>query len=78
MGEHELVVVQTFNNRQEAELAVSALEAAEIDAMITEDSAGGMRPSLVGAGSGARVLVRAEDEQAAREVLDLPAKPLPA
>ena len=75
MADGDLVVVHTFNNRQEADLAVSALEAAEIDAMITEDSAGGMRPSISFV-EGVAVLVRAEDEQAARDVLELPAKPV--
>ena len=74
MTDADLVVVHTFNNRQEAELAVSALEAAEIDAMIKEDSAGGMRPSLSWV-EGVEVIVRAEDEKAARDVLELPAKP---
>ncbi len=76
MPDSELVVVHTFNNRQEAEMAVSALEAAEIDAMIKDDDAGGMRPSLSFV-RGVEVVVRAEDESAARDVLDLPAKPSP-
>ena len=75
MQDSELVVVHTFNNRQEAEMAVSALDAAEIDAMIKDDDAGGMRPSLSFV-QGVEVLVRSEDESAARDVLDLPAKPV--
>ena len=76
MSESGLVVVHTFNNRAEAEMAVSALAAAEIDAMIKDDDAGGMRPSLSFV-QGVEVVVRAEDESAARDVLDLPAKPSP-
>ena len=55
-------------------MAISALDAAGIDAMIKEDSAGGMRPAMAWA-AGYEVFVRAEDLQAARDVLDLPAKP---
>ena len=69
-----LVVVHSFGSQPEADMAVSALEAAGIDAVIKEDSAGGMRPSLAWAG-GYEVLVREEDMPAARDVLDIPAKP---
>lgn len=58
-------------------MAVSALEAAGIDALIQDDSGGGMRPSIAWAGVGYGVFVRAEDAQAARDVLDLPAAPAP-
>ena len=75
MDDSTLVVVHRFNNRQEAEMAVSALDAAEIDAMIKDDDAGGMRPSLSFV-HGVEVLVRSDDEGAARDVLDLPAKPV--
>ena len=74
MSDAELVVVHSFGSQPEADLAKSALEAAGIDALIKEDSAGGMRPSLAWA-AGYEVLVRAEDVQAARDVLDLAAKP---
>ena len=75
MPDADLVVVHSFGSRPEADIAVSALEAAGIDAMIKEDSGGGMRPSLAWAGVGYEVFVRAEDVLAARDVLDLPAKP---
>jgi hypothetical protein len=74
MAGDALVVVHTFNTIQEAELAKSALEAADIDAMVRRDNGGGMQPALAWAGVGVEVLVRAEDAQAAREVLDVPAK----
>ena len=74
MSEAELVVVHSFGSQPEADLAKSALEAAGIDALIKEDSAGGMRPSLAWA-AGYEVFVRVEDVEAARDVLDLPAKP---
>ena len=74
MTDSDLVVVHTFSNRQEADLGKSALEAAGIDAMVRADSGGGMRPALAWAGTGFQVLVRTEDAQAARDVLDIPAK----
>jgi hypothetical protein len=74
MTDSDLVVVHTFGSRQEADLAKSALEAAGIDAMVQADSGGGMRPALAWAGVGYQVLVRTEDAEAARDVLDIPAK----
>ena len=76
MTDSELVVVYSFSSQPEADLAKSALEAAGIDAMIKEDSGGGMRPHLAWAGVGFQVLVREEDALAARDVLDLPATPV--
>ena len=76
MTESHLVVVHSFFSSAEADLAKSALDAAGIDAMVQADSGGGMRPALAWSGVGFQVLVRAEDAQAAREVLDLPAKPV--
>jgi len=67
-----LVVVQAFGSRPEADIAVSALQAAGIDAMIQADSGGGMRPHLAWAGAGFKVLVREADALAAWEVLDPP------
>jgi hypothetical protein len=69
MRHAELVVVQTFGSRPEADVAKSALEAACIDAMIQADTAGGMREHLAWSGAGFQVLVREEDAAAAREVL---------
>ena len=71
----ELVVVHSFGSRAEADLAKSALDAAGIDAMVQADSGGGMRPALAWSGVGFQVVVRAEDAQVARDVLDLPARP---
>ncbi len=76
MADAELVAIHAFNNSQEAELAVGALDAAGIDAMVQADSGGGMRPHLAWAGVGYQILVREEDAAAAREVLDLPAQPV--
>ena len=74
MSDEDLIVVHTFNNRQEADLAKSALEAAGIDAIVQSDDGGAMRPALAFAGTGVQVIVRAEDVSAARDILDIPAK----
>jgi hypothetical protein len=65
-----LVVIHAFASEHEAALAMSALEAAGIDAMTQADSAGGMRPHLAWTSGGFKVLVREEDREAAREVLE--------
>ena len=76
--EDELIVVHAFGSLPEADLAKSALGAAGIEAMVRADSGGGMRPALAWSGVGYQILVRAEDAQAARDVLDLPARPTTA
>ena len=74
MTDSELVVVHSFGNRQEAEMAKSALDAAEIDSLVQSDDGGGMETGLWSS-NGVKILVRAEDLPAAREILDLPAMP---
>ena len=71
MSLSHLVVVRTFINRIEAELALSALEAAGVEAVLQRDDCGGVRPSLWL--TGVDLLVRPEDRARAAEVLDLPA-----
>jgi hypothetical protein len=51
-------------------MAKGALEAAGIPAMIQADAAGGMRPHIAWASGGFKVLVREEDAEAARDVLE--------
>ena len=63
----DLVVVRTFINKFEAEIAKSALDAADIDAMIRADDAGGTRPGLWL--SGVELIVRADDVKRAEEIL---------
>jgi D-tyrosyl-tRNA(Tyr) deacylase len=74
MREAKLVVVQAFNKEWEAEMAKSALEAAGIDSTIQADSVGGNRPDVALHTGGYKVLVRQEDAQAARDVLEPPKK----
>ena len=66
-----LVTVRTFLNRMEADLALSALQAAGIEAVLQLDDCGGVRPSLWL--SGVDLLIRPEDFKRASEILDLPA-----
>ena len=70
-AEKDLVAIRTFTNGIEAEVARSALEAAQIDAVVRSDDAGGLHPGMWTA-SGVRVLVRAEDSQRAEEILSAP------
>jgi hypothetical protein len=74
MSDSELVVVHNFDSRPEANMAKSALDAAGIDSFVRSDDGGGMETGLWSS-NGVQVVVRAEDVQAAREVLDLPARP---
>ena len=67
LDQNRLVVVRTFLNRIDADLAQGALESAGIDAMVAADDAGGNRPGLwMG---GVRLLVREEDAEQAGEIL---------
>ena len=67
MTDAALVVVGTFLNQIEADMARGALEAADIESMISADDAGGLRPHLwMG---GVRLLVRAGDAEQAAAIL---------
>ena len=70
MPDPVLVVIHSFGGQIDAELAKSALESAGIESMIQSDSAGGMRPHLGWASGGFKLLVRQEDEEAARKTLE--------
>ena len=71
MGTEDLVVVDTFTFRRQAEMAHSVLEAFGIESMISADDLGG---EGVGADldEGVRLLVRAEDLDRARDALKTP------
>jgi hypothetical protein len=64
----ELVVLRTFNNHVDADLAKSALDAAGIASMIRADDAGGVQTGLWTA-NGVQILVRSEDAKQAAEIL---------
>ena len=74
MQQTKLVVVETYGNRPEADLAKGALEDAGIPAMVQADTAGGMREHLAWSGAGFKILVREEDTTVAQEVLTPPAE----
>lgn len=75
MTQAEPVVVRQFMSTVDAELAQGALRAAGIDAMVSADDCGGMRPHLqVGR---VALLVRPDDVAEAIRILDLPAQELP-
>src|SRR5262249_52790431 len=67
MNDVEPVVVRTFLNKIEAEIAQGALKAANIESMVSADDAGGTRPGLWM--SGVRLLVRAVDAERATAIL---------
>jgi hypothetical protein len=70
----DLIVIRTFGNMFEAEVAQSALEAAGIESLLRADDAGGVQPGLW-VGRGVELLVHAEDAGRANEVLETEAKP---
>ena len=65
----DLVVVRTYLNKFEAEVAKTALDAADIDSLIRADECGGVRPGLWM--SGVELVVRTEDAARAEEILRL-------
>jgi hypothetical protein len=69
-----LVVIQEYGSRVEADLAKCTLEDAGIEAMSQADTAGGMREHLAWSGAGFKILVREEDAAVARELLTKPAE----
>ena len=69
MVDEQLVAVGTYSNKIDADLAQGALEAADIEAIVSADDAGGTRPELW-VGGGVRVLVRPEDAERAKEILE--------
>ncbi len=71
MPSHELVPIAEYGTRPEAELGKAILEANEVAAAIAGDDAGGMNPWIHPA-TPVRLLVRAEDADRAREILDSP------
>lgn len=76
MTDAPLVVVRTFLNHVEADLARSVLEAAEIDSTVRADDCGGVRPHLwMG---GVQVLVDEADVAQAEAVLSELMTELPA
>ncbi len=72
MAEDRLVVVRTFTDRIEADLAQSALEAAGIESLVHSDDFAGLYPQLSMI-NGVELLVRESDAERALELLTEPA-----
>lgn len=65
----ELAVVASYDSEFAAQVARAHLESVGVDANVVSDDAGGAFPSLTPLGSGARVMVRSDDLERAREEL---------
>jgi hypothetical protein len=76
MSDAELVVIRTYATHAEAELATSALDAAEIESMLHTDDCGSVMPGM-DLSRGVQVLVREGDAERAREVLEAAAVDAP-
>ena len=62
------VVVKTFDNDADAEMAQQMLQEAGVRAFVLKDDAGGMEPHLQLTG-GVRLVVGSADAEEAREIL---------
>ena len=69
----DLVTIRSYDGRPEAEAAKTFLAENGIPATVIVDDAGGMRPDLLMAMGGARLVVRNQDADRALEMLE----PLP-
>ncbi len=75
MNLDDAIVLETFSNRIEAEIAAGLLESEGVEAMVMADDAGGAYPSLQFV-RGVRLMVAAEDQYRAREFLTDMAEPV--
>jgi len=75
MNLDDAIVLETFSSRIEAEMAAGLLESEGVPALVLADDAGGAYPSLQFV-RGVRLLVAAEDQYRAREILRDMAEPV--
>lgn len=66
-----MVIIRTFSNEFDAQLAKAELEAADIPVVLLSDGLGGLHPHLQFA-RGIRLAVPEFEADAARELLDAP------
>ncbi len=66
----DIVEVASFGTSFAADLAVAHLASVGMEATAVSDDAGGTIPSMTGLSGGARVMVRVEDLERAREALE--------
>ncbi len=64
----EPVVIKSFSNETDAEMAYQALEESGVRAFVFKDDAGGMEPHLQRTG-GVRLVVTRSDAERARQLL---------
>ncbi len=72
----DLVVLRSFDSELSAQIAAMSLEANGIPARVSADTAGGALPNLA-VSFPVRLIVRAEDADLARQILDTEAPPPP-
>lgn len=65
----DLLIIKTFPDRTQAELARSTLQSCGIESIVRADDCGGARPSLAIGSGGVQLFVREEDAGRAGEVL---------
>ena len=75
MNLDDAIVLETFSSRIEAEMAAGLLASEGVPALVLADDAGGAYPSLQFV-RGVRLLVAAEDQYRAREILKDMAEPV--
>ena len=68
MTQDDIVEVENFSTRMEAEMAAGVLEAEGVYTLVSADDAGGGYPSLQYL-RGVRLMVLPEDEKRARQIL---------
>lgn len=67
----DLIVVRTFSQRFEAEIAEGLLAAEGIDSLISADDCGGQRPDLSMRMGGVQLIVRQEEFERANQILEV-------
>jgi hypothetical protein len=66
---NKTILIKTFNNKAEAEIARGLLKTAGIESFVSKDDAGGIYPGLQATGTGVRLRVRQRDAGRAMEIL---------
>ena len=67
---NEWVMVASYSSRAQAEMMVELLQHEGVLAMARIDDAGGLRPEIALGTGWAKVVVRAEDRDRARKILE--------
>lgn len=67
---NDLIILETYFNETDAELAFSFIKSSGIEVFIKRDDYGGLGPHLAFS-RGIKLLVRKEDEEEARQLLSV-------